>query len=163
MAEDRTAGGGEPIKNKEKKMSEAMKKWENFRPSKALWFWSCAGAAVLTIIVGFTWGGWVTGGSAEARAERAGEEAAAQLAASICVHRFMAAPDAGVKLAELKDADSWGRDDLVEDAGWVTFASMEEPVDGAAEICADQLAEAELPAVAAAASADKVQEADVAD
>ena len=150
MAEDRTAGGGEPIKNKEKKMSEAMKKWENFRPSKALWFWSCAGAAVLTIIVGFTWGGWVTGGSAEARAERAGEEAAAQLAASICVHRFMAAPDAGVKLAELKDADSWGRDDLVEDAGWVTFASMEEPVDGAADLCAEQLASAELPVAAAA-------------
>ena len=130
-------------------MSEAMKKWENFRPSKALWFWSCAGAAVLTIIVGFTWGGWVTGGSAEARAERAGEEAAAQLAASICVHRFMAAPDAGVKLAELKDADSWGRDDLVEDAGWVTFASMEEPVDGAADLCAEQLASAELPVAAA--------------
>jgi hypothetical protein len=39
-------------------------RWENYRPSKTLWFWSVAVAAVLTMIVGFTAGGWTTGGSA---------------------------------------------------------------------------------------------------
>ena len=40
-------------------MSELSKNWENFRPTKAMWFWSCAGTAVVTMVVGFTWGGWV--------------------------------------------------------------------------------------------------------
>lgn len=134
-------------------MSEAMNKWKDYQPSKAVWFWSCAGACVLTMIVGFTWGGWVTGGTAQARVEAASEQAAAELAASICVHRFLQAPDAAAKLAALKEETRWSRDDFVQDAGWTTFASAEEPVDGAAELCAEQLAEAELPATAAAAPA----------
>lgn len=125
-------------------------KWNSYQPSKPMWFWSCVGASVLTMIVGFSWGGWVTGGTADERVERAGEQAVAALAADICVHRFLAASDAGVKLAELKKADSWKRDSFVEEGGWVTFAAMENPVDGAAEICADQLASAELPQVSSA-------------
>ena len=131
-------------------MSELSKNWENFRPTKAMWFWSCAGTAVVTMVVGFTWGGWVTGGTAAENAERASEQAAAQLASAICVDRFMELPDAGVKLVEFKEADSWEQDDYVEEAGWVTFASMEEPVDGAAKLCAEQLATLEMPVAAAA-------------
>lgn len=121
-----------------------------YQPSKTVWFWSCVGAIVLTMIVGFSWGGWVTGGTATKQAETAGEHAAAELAANICVHRFLAAPNAQAQLAELKKADSWKRDSFVQDGGWVTFAKMEKPVSGAAELCADQLASAELPAATAA-------------
>ncbi len=128
-------------------------KWSAYQPSKTVWFWSCIGAVVLTMIVGFTWGGWVTGGTATENAEAAGEQAAAQLAANICVHRFLEAPDAQAQLAELKKADSWKRDSFVEKGGWVTFAEMKEPVDGAAEICAKQLASAEIPAATTAAEA----------
>ena len=135
-------------------MSEAMNKWKDYKPTKAVWFWSCAGVCVLTMILGFTWGGWVTGGTAQARVDTASEEAAAELAASICVHRFLAAPDAGAKLAALKKESRWSRDDFVQDAGWTTFASAEEPVDGAAELCAEQLAEAEAPATAAVVPAE---------
>ena len=131
-------------------MPETMSKWNDYSPSKTVWFWSCAGACLLTVILGFTWGGWVTGGTAQERVDAAGERAAAELAASICVHSFLAAPDAGAKLAELKKESRWSRDDLVQDAGWTTFAAAEEPVDGAAELCAEKLAEAELPATAAA-------------
>lgn len=125
-------------------------KWSAYQPSKTVWLWSCVGAAALTMIVGFTWGGWVTGGTATERADAAGEQAAAQLAANICSHRFLAAPNAAAQLADFKKTDSWKRDTFVEDGGWVTFAGMEEPVDGAAKLCADQLASAELPATAAA-------------
>jgi hypothetical protein len=125
-------------------------KWSAYQPSKAIWFWSCIGAAVLTMIVGFTWGGWVTGGTATKQAAAAGEQAAAQLAANICVHRFLAAPDASAQLAEFKKADSWKRDTFVEKGGWVTFAEMKKPVEGAAELCAQQLASAEVPAATAA-------------
>jgi len=130
-------------------------KWSVYQPSKAVWFWSCIGAAVLTMIVGFSWGGWVTGGTATKQAEAAGDEAAAQLAANICVHRFLAAPDASAQLAELKKSDTWKRDTFVEEGGWVTFATMKKPVNGAAELCAEQLASAELPAAAATDSAQE--------
>lgn len=127
-------------------------KWSGYQPSKTVWFWSCVGAAALTMVVGFSWGGWVTGGSATKQAQSAGEQAAAQLAANICVHRFLGASDAAAKLAELKKTDSWKRDGFVSDGGWVTFAKMEKPVDGAAKLCAQELASAELPVAADATS-----------
>ncbi len=121
-------------------MSEGkMKNWEQFKPSKTLWFWSCAGAAVLTMVVGFTAGGWVTNGTATEQAQNSTQQAVAQLAANICTSRFSASPDAGAMLTTLKETDSWKRDSFIEEGGWVTFADMKQPVDGAAELCADQL------------------------
>jgi hypothetical protein len=122
--------------------------WRDYRPSKVLWFWSCVGVAVLTMIVGFTWGGWVTGSTAAYKAAEARETGRAELAATICVERFMQAPDAGVQLAALKDESSWGRDDLIADAGWTTPLGLDEPIDGAADLCADRLAAMELPETA---------------
>lgn len=34
------------------------------RPAKTILFWSWVAAAVATMIVGFTWGGWVMGSTA---------------------------------------------------------------------------------------------------
>lgn len=136
-------------------MSDTMQKWRDYKPSKATWLWSCVAAAALTMIVGFGWGGWVTGGTAQETAEKSAEAAAATLAAKICAFRFLQAPDAGEKLAALKDASSWERNSLIEDAGWVTFARMEEPVDGAANRCAQMLASAELPVAQADDAADR--------
>ena len=130
--------------------------WNDYRPSKAVWFWSCVGAAVLTMIVGFTWGGWVTGGTARENVETATEDATAKLASSICAYRFLRGPEASAQLAALKEASSWERDSLIEDAGWVTFASMDSPVRGAADLCADQLASAELPVADATAAERKI-------
>jgi hypothetical protein len=142
-------------KTREKIMSDAMQKWRDYKPTKATWLWSCVGAAVLTIIVGFSWGGWVTGGTAQETAENSAEAAVAGLAAKICAFRFLQAPDAGERLAALKDASSWERNSLIEDAGWATFAKMEEPVDGAADLCAQTLASAELPVAQADSAADR--------
>jgi hypothetical protein len=119
--------------------------WSEYRPSKTLWFWSCVGCVAATMVVGFTWGGWVTGGTADYQAAQAREEGRAQLAATICVERFTGAPDAAVELAALKDMSTWGRDDAIEDGGWVTPAGLTEPVAGAADLCADRLAEMDLP------------------
>ncbi|WP_080919506.1 hypothetical protein [Manganibacter manganicus] len=126
-------------------MMSVGEKWQAYHPSKGVWFWSCVASCVLTMIVGFSWGGWVTGGSATEQADLAAKQASAQLAANICVHRFLSAPNAASSLAELKKTDSWKRDSFVSDGGWVTFAKMEKPVAGAADLCAEELASAELP------------------
>jgi hypothetical protein len=125
--------------------NEMMKNWSEYKPTKTVWLWSCVGAAALTMVVGFTGAGWVTSGTAAERVQASTEQAVATLAASICANRFLAAEDAGAKLATLKEMDSWKRDTFIEEGGWVTFASMKKPVDGAAELCASQLAAAELP------------------
>jgi hypothetical protein len=101
------------------------------------------------MILGFTWGGWVTGGTADEMATNAREEARAELAASVCVAKFMQAPDATAQLAALKEASSWQRDDFITKGEWTTLVGSDEPVDGAADLCAEQLAEMEAPAAAA--------------
>ena len=125
-------------------MSSIGEKFRDFRASKGVLFWSCAGCVVATMVVGFTWGGWVTGGSAQERADAAAQQAVAQLAADICVKRYLAAPDARMNLAAFNEESTYRRDGLIEEGGWVTFADQEEPIDGAADLCADRLAEVDL-------------------
>lgn len=122
-------------------------RWENFRPSKTLWFWSLAGAVVATMVVGFTVGGWTTGGTAAKMAEKASRDARTQLAASICVEKFVSAANAATQLATLKERSRWERDDFVEDGGWAKLIGLEKPVTGAADLCAEELVAMEnLPA-----------------
>lgn len=114
-------------------------RWEKYRPSKTLWFWSLAGTALATMILGFTAGGWTTGGAAAIMAEQAARDARAELVASVCVNKFVTAENAAEKLASLKDASSWSRDDIIEEGGWALLTGMEKSVPGAADLCADQL------------------------
>jgi hypothetical protein len=128
-------------------------RFQDYRPSKTALFWSCAGCIVATLIVGFTWGGWVTGGSAQDMAEEAAEQARAEVAAAVCVEQFMAAADARLQLASLKEnTSSWRQENFIEDGGWAVIADQE--YDGAAELCADKLVEMEPPAAQEASSSE---------
>jgi alpha/beta superfamily hydrolase len=118
---------------------------KDYQPTKTTLLWSMAGAAAFTMFIGFTWGGWVTGGTAAQMAEDAAQASTAKLAAAICVERFVAAPDAAVQLAALKETSRWQQRRFVEDGNWTRLAGMEEPVRGAANLCAEQLADMELP------------------
>jgi hypothetical protein len=132
-----------------KSMSRRFEEWH---PSKAVLFWSCAGCVVATMVIGFTWGGWVTGGTAADMVEDASEQAQAQVAATLCVERFMNTADASTQLGSLKDTSSWQRDDFIEEGGWAMVAGEE--YDDAAELCADRLVEMELPAAQEAATTE---------
>lgn len=101
--------------------------------------WSCAGCVVATIVIGFTWGGWVTGGTATKMAADAAAGASAHLAAADCVRRFESGPNATAELAALKKADSFDRSDMIEKGGWATMPGSKNPVEGAALLCAQQL------------------------
>ena len=131
-------------------------RFEHYRPSKTALFWTCAGCVVLATIVGFSWGGWVTGGTAHEMAANSAAQARQELAAVICVDRFMAAPDAGVKLAALKEiTSSYGQSKFVEDGGWAiivpasattTDYKAREDDRKAAGLCAAELAKRETAA-----------------
>lgn len=120
-------------------ITSLTQRWEKLQASKTQVFWACAASVVATLIIGFTWGGWVTGGTAKERAASAATEARAQLAATVCVERFAKGPDAVAQLAALKSSDSWKRDNFIEAGGWATLAGMDKPVAGAAGLCVQQL------------------------
>jgi hypothetical protein len=128
------------------------RRWGAYRPTKGVWFWSSAGCVVATIVVGFAWGGWVTGGTATRMASDAADGARAQLAAMTCVTRFDRGPDAVAQLAALKKADTYQRGDMIVKGGWVTMPGSPDPVAGAADICVDKLINADLKTAAAAKS-----------
>jgi hypothetical protein len=125
---------------------------ETYRPSKAVLGWCCVLSVIATMIVGFSWGGWVTGGTAQQNAAKAATEARAELAASICVDRFGKGPDAAGKLVALKATDSWKRRQFLEEGGWVTLPGLDKPIDGAAALCAESLVDSTAPMKAAGTS-----------
>ena len=106
--------------------------------------WGVVGGAVLTAIVGFTWGGWVTGGTAEMSAAQRANAAVVVALAPVCVERFQRAPEVSANLAALKKADSWSQGDFVEKGGWATApgAKASDQASAVAKACATLLAAA---------------------
>ncbi|MGN6549302.1 MAG: hypothetical protein ACTHJ3_05355 [Pararhizobium sp.] len=123
-------------------------RWSNYRPSKALWFWSCIVCIAATMIIGFTAGGWVTGGTAKRMAETAAQDGRTKLAATVCVDRFVASADPAA-FAKLKAADSWDRGDIVAKGGWAKIEGVDGDIPGVADACAKHIAAMDaLPASA---------------
>jgi hypothetical protein len=127
-----------------------MQRIEDYRPSKSALFWSCALCVVATMIVGFAWGGWVTGGTATAMAKKAADDAGTNLAAAVCVVRFKSDPTHAVQLASLTKIERWDRESFITKGGWATLPGMKEPMTGAADLCAQQLMAAPSPQANAA-------------
>lgn len=114
-------------------------RWKNTEPTKKFVFWACVGSIALTILIGFNWGGWVTGGTSQERADNAADDARVELAVASCVVRFGRGTDTMARLAKLKKTESWARGDYMEKAGWATPIGAEEPVPEAGSLCAELL------------------------
>ena len=106
--------------------------------------WGIAGGAIAAAIVGFSWGGWVTGGKADAEATQRANAAVVVALAPVCVERFQRATDVSANLAALKKVDSWSQGDFVEKGGWATVPGSKPPeqVSAVAKACASLLAPA---------------------
>jgi alpha/beta superfamily hydrolase len=102
--------------------------------------WGAAAGAVSLAIVGFSWGGWVTGGTAEKRAGGRADEATLAALTPICVAQFQLSANAPAKLAALKEVKSWEQGDYVGKSGWATMpGSTAEPNRQVATACAEAL------------------------
>ena len=82
--------------------------------------WGMAGGALAAAIIGFSWGGWVTGGRAETDSTQRANAAVVAAMAPVCVERFQRAPDVAANLVAFKKVDTWARGDFVEKGGWAT-------------------------------------------
>ena len=101
-----------------------------------------AGVGVIALaIVGFNWGGWVTGGSAAKMSRDASVAAVVVALTPYCVQNSKNDPKSIEVLAELESASSYQRRGIVEKAGWATPLGAEKPNYALATACQIALAE----------------------
>src|SRR5436190_4608169 len=65
--------------------------------------------AVATMVVGFSWGGWSLGSTADKMAKDRSDLAVVAALAPVCADKFRALPDAEAKTVALSKVDSWKR------------------------------------------------------
>jgi len=107
-------------------------RWNKTRPTKTIVFWSLLAVIILTMIVGFNWGGWVTGGTAL----KMTNDAVTQRLSLICAGQFNQDPQKDQKLTELKDIRSYQRNDYVKKHGWATMPGEADANNKVADGCA---------------------------
>ena len=89
--------------------------------------------AVVALVIGFTCGGWVTGGTS---AERSVEAVLASRSA-ICVAQFTMSPDNKALLKTFQETDSWKRHEFVNKGGWDKMPGEETARGFVSRACAD--------------------------
>jgi alpha/beta superfamily hydrolase len=121
----------------DKKKVSLGQRWNEAQPTKMVVFWACIASIILTMIVGFSWGGWVTASTAQEMTK----DAVVQRLAPICVGQFYQDPEKAQKLIALNEARSYQRDDYVKAQGWATMIGEENADSKVADACAKLLVE----------------------
>ena len=104
-----------------------------------LGLWGAAGGAVVLAVIGFTLGGWVTGGTAQGMAEEMAENAVIARLAPICVEQFKQDPEKDQKLKTMKEIDSRNRRNYVRNQGWATMPGEKDPDSTVLTKCAEMI------------------------
>ena len=102
--------------------------------------YGAACGAVALAIVGFSWGGWVTGSTAHRMAADQSQTDVVTALTSICLDQSKRDPQLAERVALLKAASSWKRGDLVLENGWATMPGTTEGNRPVATSCANKLA-----------------------
>lgn len=102
--------------------------------------WGGVIGALAVTVVGFSWGGWVTGESARQRANGAAEAAVVAALVPLCVDKFKQGADAATMLVALRNTNSWQRGSFVENGGWASPPGGAAPIPAVVTACAEALA-----------------------
>jgi len=100
---------------------------------------AACGAAALAVI-GFSWGGWVTGSTARTMAADQSKAEVVAALSLICVDQSKRDPQLVERVAAIKSASSWNRGDLVLKNGWATMPGTAEGNSQVAKDCAAKIA-----------------------
>jgi hypothetical protein len=93
-----------------------------------------AGALVVGI-VGFSWGGWVTGGTAHDRATAMSHDDVVAAMVPVCLEKAQNDPDRTAKLTVIRDARTYQRRQALMETGWATMPGAENPDRDIAQAC----------------------------
>ena len=107
-----------------------------------------AAGAVATMFVGFYWGGWLLGSTADKMATERVTTALVAVATPVCVDKFQHQSGVQAKWAELKAIDTWQRDSYITASGFATPDGSTGPNREVASACAlalSKIIEAQTP------------------
>ena len=79
--------------------------------------------AIATIIIGFSWGGWMLGSTAKKLATDETRSAIVTVAAPACAEHFANKAN-DEKWAEYQKVDIWRRDTYIKEAGYATVVGL---------------------------------------
>jgi len=99
--------------------------------------WCTIGSAIITMIIGFNWGGWVRGSTSVSIGEKMAQSAVVERLAPICVYQFNKDPQRAENLLTLKDKSSWEQEKYIKAQGWATMPSEETPDSMVAAKCSE--------------------------
>lgn len=114
-------------------------KWRAARPTKMMTLWICLGAVLLTMGIGFTWGGWKTADAAQKQATTTAQTAVVDRLAGICVAQFGNDAQHAAKLGELQALGTSARSSFMSDGGWATMPGETEPDSKVVSACVKQV------------------------
>lgn len=102
--------------------------------------WGVVVGSVLTMMVGFSWGGWSTESASRQMATKRAEAAVTTALLPICLAGEKADLARVKKLADLTAiTSSWEQTEFVMKSGWATFPGQADPNREVAEACASAL------------------------
>src|SRR3954463_13880271 len=101
--------------------------------------YGAACGAVALAVIGFSWGGWVTGGTARTMAADQSKAEVVTALSLICVDQSKRDPQLAERVAAIKAASSYERGDLVMKNGWATMPGTTEGNRPVAIACADKV------------------------
>jgi hypothetical protein len=102
-------------------------------------FWSAIIGAIVVMIIGFGWGGWVLGSTSQRNADTMVTDALVARLVPMCLEQFNADAEKDTRLKELQAANRWEREKYVEERGWATMPFEKEPDSNVAEACVEQI------------------------
>jgi hypothetical protein len=91
--------------------------------------------AVVAMIIGFGWGGWVTASTTQ----KISDTAVLASQAAICVAQYVKEPNSQEKLKEFEAVDSYKRSEFIEKGSWDKMPGQEKASYGVASACAEGL------------------------
>jgi hypothetical protein len=102
--------------------------------------WGAVVGSVLTMLIGFNFGGWMTSGTAQRLASQQSEAAVTTALVPLCVAQSKADSAAVKKLGELRAiTSSYEQQEFVTKTGWATVPGSASPNRDVAEACASAL------------------------
>ena len=99
-----------------------------------------AAGAIALAIIGFSWGGWVTGATAQKMASDTARQEVVAALVPICLEQSRQDPQVTQTLAELEAANTYKRSDMLMTAGWATMPGSSDPNRDVARACMEKLA-----------------------
>ncbi len=115
----------------------------NWKEKIKLGLWGAVGGAIVLLIIGFGFGGWVKGSTAQRMAEEMAQDAVLDRLVPICVVKFNQDPNKEARLKELKAKSYYQRSDYVKESGWATMPGEKEADSKVANECARRLVDLE--------------------